>query len=48
VPNNDRPAALAAISNDTIVTLMSEFPELVLSMLKNMASKLRETTRLIT
>jgi len=39
---------LLAISNDTIVTLMNEFPELVLSMLRNMARKLRETNRLIT
>ena len=39
---------LIAISNDTVLTLMNEFPELVLSMLRNMARKLRETNRLIT
>jgi membrane protein len=39
---------LLAISNDTIVTLMNEFPELVFTMMKEMAVRLRETSRLIT
>jgi membrane protein len=39
---------LLAISNDTVLTLMNEFPGLVLSMLKEMAVRLRETSCLIT
>ena len=39
---------LIAISNETVVILMHESPEFVLSMLREMATRLRETSRLIT
>jgi membrane protein len=39
---------LIAISNDTVLTLMNEFPDLVFTMMKEMAVRLRETSRLIT
>ncbi len=39
---------LLVISNDTIVALMNEFPQLVLTMLKEMAVRMRETNCLMT
>jgi membrane protein len=39
---------LLAINNDTVLTLMNELPGLVLSMLKEMAVRLRKTNCLIT
>lgn len=38
---------LIAVSNETITVLMNEFPGLVLSMLREMALRLRDTNRLI-
>ena len=38
---------LVSISDRTIVTLMNEFPEFVLEMLRDMAVRLRETSRLV-
>ncbi len=38
---------LLAVSNETITVLMNEFPGLVLSMLREMALRLRDTNRLI-
>jgi CRP-like cAMP-binding protein len=38
---------LVSISDRTIATLMNEFPEFVLEMLRDMAVRLRETSRLV-
>jgi CRP-like cAMP-binding protein len=38
---------LVSISDRTIATLMNEFPEFVLDMLRDMAVRLRETSRLV-
>lgn len=38
---------LVAISNENISTLMNEFPEFILEMLREMAERLRETDRLV-